>query len=150
MKKKWNDYEFIFIRTNYYEKINQLMNDWSSNWKDNNFNLRTITENNKEKRDDAYHRIRWTIQKSTCNLSLSKLMSFESLIDRKQLRIRIDENRQQYYRKYQMSIKKRVYNSSRMRINNSFNQRRLEIMKHNSSRKRLMSERYLSSTSNKI
>ncbi len=129
MKRKWNDYESTFIRTNYYEEINQLMSDWSSNWKDNSFNLRTIIENNKEKRDDAYHRIRWTIQKSTCNLSLSKLMSFELLTDRKQLRIKIDENRQQYYKQYQMSIKKRACSSSRMRISDSFNQRRLEIMR---------------------
>jgi hypothetical protein len=56
-------------------------------------------------------------------------MSFEFLTDRKQLRIRIDENRQQYYRQYQMSIKKRAYNSNRMRISDSFNQRRLEIMR---------------------
>ncbi len=129
MKRRWDDYESTFIKTNYYEEINQLMSDWSSNWEDNNFNLRTIIENNKKKRDDAYHRIRWTIQESTCNLSLSKLMSFESLIDRKQLRIRIDENKQQYYKQYQMSIKKRACNSSRMRINDSFNQRRFEIMR---------------------
>jgi hypothetical protein len=56
-------------------------------------------------------------------------MSFELLIDRKQLRIRIDENRQQYYKQYQMSIKKRAYNSNRMRISDSFNQRKLEIMR---------------------
>jgi hypothetical protein len=47
LKKRWNDYEFIFIKTNYYEKINQLMNDWSSNWKNTNSNLRIIIENNK-------------------------------------------------------------------------------------------------------
>ncbi len=129
MKRRWDDYESTFIRTNYYEKINQLMSDWSSNWENNSFNLRTIIKNNKEKRDDAYHRIRWTIQESTCNFSLSKLMLFELLTDRKQLRIRIDENRQQYYKQYQMSIKKRVYSSNRMRINDSFNQRRLEIMR---------------------
>jgi hypothetical protein len=129
VKRRWDDYESTFIRTNYYEKINQLMSDWSSNWENNSFNLRTIIKNNKEKRDDAYHRIRWTIQESTCNFSLSKLMLFELLTDRKQLRIRIDENRQQYYKQYQMSIKKRVYSSNRMRINDSFNQRRLEIMR---------------------
>jgi hypothetical protein len=56
-------------------------------------------------------------------------MSFELLIDRKQLRIKIDENKQQYYKQYQISIKKRVYNSSRMQISNSFNQRKLEIMR---------------------
>jgi hypothetical protein len=70
------------------------MNDWSSNLKNNNFNLRTITENNKEKRDDAYHRFQWTIQESKNNFSLNKLMSFELLTDRKQLRWKIDENRQ--------------------------------------------------------
>jgi hypothetical protein len=31
VKRKWNDYEFTFIKTNYYEKINHLINDWSSN-----------------------------------------------------------------------------------------------------------------------
>jgi rRNA processing protein Krr1/Pno1 len=56
-------------------------------------------------------------------------MSFELLIDRKQLRIKIDKNKQQYYKQYQMSIKKRIYNSTRMQINDSFNQRKLEIMK---------------------
>jgi hypothetical protein len=27
LKRKWNDYEFTFIKMNYYEKINQLIND---------------------------------------------------------------------------------------------------------------------------
>jgi hypothetical protein len=49
LKRRWDDYEFIFIRTNYYEEINQLMSDWSSNWEDNSLNLRIIIENNKEK-----------------------------------------------------------------------------------------------------
>jgi hypothetical protein len=56
-------------------------------------------------------------------------MSFEFLTDCKQLRIKIDENKQQYYKQYQMSIKKRVYNSSRMRVSDSFNWRRFEIMR---------------------
>jgi hypothetical protein len=56
-------------------------------------------------------------------------MSFEFLIDRKQLRIKIDENKQQYYKQYQMSKKKRVYNSKRIQISDSFNQRKFEIMK---------------------
>jgi uncharacterized protein YwgA len=120
-----------FIRTNYYEEINQLMSDWSSNWKNNNFNLRTIIENNKKKRDDAYHRIRWTIQESKNNFSLSKLMSFEFLTDRKQLRIKIDENRQQYYKQYQISIKKRAYNSSRMRINDHSINEDFRLWEHN-------------------
>jgi hypothetical protein len=49
LKRRWDDYESTFIRTNYYEEINQLMSDWSSNWKNNNSNLRIIIENNKEK-----------------------------------------------------------------------------------------------------
>jgi hypothetical protein len=48
LKRRWDDYESTFIRTNYYEKINHLMNDWSSKWKDNNSNLWIITKNNKK------------------------------------------------------------------------------------------------------
>jgi pantothenate kinase-related protein Tda10 len=128
LKKRWDDYEFTFIRTNYYEKINHLISDWSSNWKNNNFNLRIIIKNNKENAmtrviafDEQY--------KNRITISLSKLTSFEFLINRKQLRIKIDENRQQYYKQYQIFIKERVYNSNRMRTNDSFNQRRFEIMK---------------------
>jgi hypothetical protein len=48
LKRRWDDYESTFIRTNYYEEINQIMNDWSSNWEDNNLNLWIIIKNNKE------------------------------------------------------------------------------------------------------
>jgi hypothetical protein len=48
LKRRWNDYEFTFIKTNYYEKINHLINDWSSNWKDNNSNLWITIKNNKK------------------------------------------------------------------------------------------------------
>ncbi len=48
LKRRWDDYESTFIRTNYYEEINQLMSDWSSNWEDNSFNLWITIKNNKE------------------------------------------------------------------------------------------------------
>ncbi len=56
-------------------------------------------------------------------------MSCEFLTDRKQLWINIDENKQQYYKQYQISIKKSAYNSNRMRTSDLINQQKSEIMK---------------------
>ncbi len=51
MKKLWKEDETstnLLIKADYYEEINHLMNNWSSNWVNNSFNLRTITEDNKK------------------------------------------------------------------------------------------------------